>query len=168
MCKCYVSLFICCVTPVVHSELTAEINSNSAILALGRFISHHFKVLNKLLGNLFRIPLMDFNEWLVSTVKSILQKVLWKAYLSWLELYTVLTETEKNIKFALANVFESWNPLWKFDSIPRDCTCDITIFVKLMLMTKRKLMIYVHKRSMQKWFYNIFTIVLIRNICCRC
>ena len=39
MYKCYVLLFTCCVTRAVHLELTTDVNSNSVILALRRFIS---------------------------------------------------------------------------------------------------------------------------------
>ena len=39
MYKCYVLLFTCCVTRAVHLELTTNVDSNSVILALRRFIS---------------------------------------------------------------------------------------------------------------------------------
>ena len=118
MYKCYVLLFTCCVTRAVHLELTTDVNSNSVILALRRFISRrgiprlfisdNFKTFKSVDVKRFcntkeivwkfileRSPWWGgFYERLISIVKSSLKKVLWKAYLSYLELYTVLTEIE--------------------------------------------------------------------------
>ena len=118
MYKCYVLLFTCCVTRAVHLELTTNVNSNSVILALRRFISRrgiprlfisdNFKTFKSVDVKRFcntkeivwkfileRSPWWGgFYNWLISIVKSSLKKVLWKAYLSYLELYTVLTEIE--------------------------------------------------------------------------
>ena len=118
MYKCYVLLFTCCVTRAVHLELTTDVNSNSVILALRRFISRrgiprlfisdNFKTFKsvdvKRFCNIKEIVwkfILERSPWwggfyerLISIVKSSLKKVLWKAYLSYLELYTVLTEIE--------------------------------------------------------------------------
>ena len=62
------------------------------------FISDNFKTFKSV--ETFKKPLKPspwwegFYERLISIVKSSLKKVLWKAYLSYLELYTVLTEIE--------------------------------------------------------------------------
>ena len=118
MYKCYVLLFTCCVTRAVHLELTNDVNSNSVILTLGRFISR-LGILRLFISNnlktfksvdvkrfcntkeivskfiLERSPWWGgFYERLISIVKSSLKKVLWKAYLSYVELYIVLTEIE--------------------------------------------------------------------------
>ena len=118
MYKCYVLLFTCCVTRVVHLGLTTDVNSNSVILALRRFISSrgiprlfindNFKTFKSVDVKRFcnakeivwkfileRSPWWGgFYDWLISIVKSSLKKVLWKAYLSYLELYIVFTEVE--------------------------------------------------------------------------
>ena len=118
MYKCYVLLFTCCVTRAVHLELTTDVNSNSVILALRRFISRRGIPRLFISGNFKTFISVDvkrfcntkeivwkfilerspwwggFYERLISIVKSSLKKVLWKAYLSYLELYTVLTEIE--------------------------------------------------------------------------
>ena len=99
-------------------ELTSDVNSNSVILTLRRvisrrgilrlFISDNFKTFKSADVKRFcntkeivwkfileRSPWWGgFYERLISIVKSSLKKVLWKAYLSYLELYTVLTEIE--------------------------------------------------------------------------
>ena len=119
MYRCYVLHFTCCVTRAVHLKLTTNVNSNSMILlALHRFISrrgiprsfisNNFKTFKSVDVKRFcntkeivwkfileRSPWWGgFYERLISIVKSSLKKVLWKAYLSYLELYTVLTEIE--------------------------------------------------------------------------
>ena len=117
MFKCYVLLFTSCVTQAVHLELTTNVNSNSMILALHRFISRrgiprlfisdNFKTFKsvdvKRFCNIKEIVwkfILERSPWwggfyerLISIVKSSLKKVLWKAYLSYLVFYTVLTET---------------------------------------------------------------------------
>ena len=118
MFKCYILLFTCCVTRAVHLELTVDVNSQSVILALRRFIgrrgiprlfvSDNFKSFKSTDVKSFctkkgihwkfileRSPWWGgFYERLIAIVKSSLKKVLAKAYLSYLQLYTTLTEIE--------------------------------------------------------------------------
>ena len=116
--KCYVLLLTCCVKRAVHLELTTDVNSSSVILALRRFISRreiprlfisdNFKTFKSVDVKRFcntkeivwKFILEHFPWWgwfyerLIPIVKSSLKRVLWKAYLSYLELYTVLAEKE--------------------------------------------------------------------------
>ena len=118
MYKCYILLFTCCVTRAVHLEVTVDVNSASVILALRRFItrrgmphllvSDNFKSFKSLdvknfcckQGISWKFILErsywwgGFYERLIAIVKSSLKKVLGKAYLTDLELYTMLTEIE--------------------------------------------------------------------------
>ena len=110
--------FACCVTRVVHLELTTDAISNSVKLTLRRFISRRGIPYLLISENFKTFKLVDvkrfcntkeiawkfilerspwwasFYERLISLVKSSLKKVLWKAYLSYLELYTLLTDIQ--------------------------------------------------------------------------
>ena len=111
-------LFACCVTIAVHLELTTDAISNSVKLALRRCISRRGIPYLLISENFKTFKLVDvkrfcntkeiawkfilerapwwasFYERLISLVKSSLKKVLWKVYLSYLELYTLLTDIQ--------------------------------------------------------------------------
>ena len=71
-----------------------------------------------------------FYERLISIVKSSLKKVLWKAYLSYLKLYAVLTEIENVLNLRPLTFCESLTPFHMI--YVKSFNAD----VKLILMTE--------------------------------
>ena len=119
--KCYVWLFTCCITRAVCLEVTGDVNNASVILVLRRFIarrgmprllvSDNFKSLKSLDVKNFCCKrgiswkfILEHSPWwgifykrLIAIVKSSLNQVLGRSYLTWSELYTMLSETENTM-----------------------------------------------------------------------